>query len=202
MFLGVLVMNEDMGFWLVHSVPKFPPSLAENNLYDYPHTGQMYGQSFLCISLNTSTSADQIGLQMMYNQPYLYSVNIPDWVEKKYPNLAKAGQKKRIKNPPYYNMVTFKSLDGLSFTSFAKSKKFGKDLYADFVAPTLQLNLMVETWPNGPGKMNSSCNLPFHVLNVDALDFKSTPEVHFVTKKDHAKWAVSYSTRKTILGRI
>ena len=61
---------------------------------------------------------------------------------------------------------------------------------------------MVETWPNGPGKMNSSCDLPFHVLNVDALDFKSTPEVHFVTKKDHAKWAVSYSTRKTILGRI
>ena len=61
---------------------------------------------------------------------------------------------------------------------------------------------MVETWPNGPGKMNSSCDLPFHVLNVDALDFKTNPDVDFVTKKDHAKWAVSFRSTNTMTGKI
>ena len=40
----------------------------------------MYGQSFLCISLSTGDSAEKIGLQMLYNHPYVYSVNIPKWV--------------------------------------------------------------------------------------------------------------------------
>ena len=40
----------------------------------------MYGQSFLCISLSTRDSAEKIGLQMLYNHPYVYSVNIPKWV--------------------------------------------------------------------------------------------------------------------------
>ena len=61
---------------------------------------------------------------------------------------------------------------------------------------------MVETWPNGPGKINSSCGLPFHVLNVDALDFKTNPDVDFVTKKDHAKWAVSFRKTNIMTGKI
>ena len=139
---GVLALSESGGFWLVHSVPKYPPSLENNNVYDYPHTGQMYGQTFLCISLNTSTSADQIGLQMMYNQPYLYSTNVPKWVQQKYPNLLKAAQNKYIRKSPFHSMVSFKSFAEVTFTSFAKTDKFGKDLYADFVAPFLQTNLV------------------------------------------------------------
>ena len=142
MISGVLALNESGGYWLVHSVPKYPPTLENNSVYDYPHTGQMYGQTFLCISLNTPTSADQIGLQMMYNQPYLYSTNVPKWVEQKYPNLSKAAHKKYIRKSPFHSMVSIKSFAGLTFTSFAKTEKFGKDLYADFVAPFLQTNLV------------------------------------------------------------
>ncbi len=65
------------------------------------------------------------------------------------------------------------------------------------MAPYLQTNLMTETWPNGPGKMNSSCGRQFRVENVDELDFRSAfrPAVDFTTRHDHAKWAVS-SERK------
>ena len=91
----------------------------------------------------------------------------------------------------------FKSQKGLTFTSFAKTEKFGKDLYADYVAPSLNMNLMVETWPNGPGKMNSSCDKPWKVLNIDHLDFKADvkPLIDFKTKKDHSKWAISYEKK-------
>lgn len=50
---GVVVMTSQGGFWLVHSVPKYPPTPPDG--YSYPHSGHHYGQSMLCISL----SADQ-----------------------------------------------------------------------------------------------------------------------------------------------
>ncbi len=200
---GVLVFDKTVGYWLVHSVPKFPPEANSNDAkYDYPHTGQMYGQSFLCISLNTAATADLIGVQMLYNTPFVYSVNIPEWVGKSYPHLAAAAQGKHAKKEPYSHTISFHSTAGVAFTSFAKATHFGKDLYADLVAPGLETNLMVESWPNGPGKMNSSCNGAFKVLNVDAIDFRTKPrDIEFVTKKDHAKWAVSYTKPKSIRRR-
>ena len=54
---------------------------------------------------------------------------------------------------------------------------------------------MVESWPNGHGKMNSTCQQVFKVLNIDAIDFKSDPEVKFTTHKDHSKWALSYNSK-------
>ena len=80
----------------------------------------------------------------------------------------------------------------MDFISFAKSEKFGEDLYADLVAPNLQTDMLVETWPNGPGKLNSSCQKnTYHVLNIDSIDFKSSTDTAFTTTHDHSKWAVS-----------
>ena len=47
---GVVIGSRDKGFWLVHSVPHFPVINREQG-YVYPHTGIIYGQNFLCISL-------------------------------------------------------------------------------------------------------------------------------------------------------
>ena len=38
--------------------------------------------------------------------------------------------------------------------SFAKTTEFQEDLYAGLVAPTLQSNLLTETWNNGDIIMN------------------------------------------------
>ena len=194
---GVIVLNEKYGFWLIHSVPKYPPNL-ESKGYDYPHTGQMYGQSFLCISLLTPTTAEQIGQQMIFNSPYVYSVNVPKWASTKYPTLASAASGNHSKKGKSFNVLTFSSLGGHSFTSFAKAKHFDKDLYAELVAPTLKTNLMVESWPNGPGKMHSSCDGNYKVENVDSLDFEIKSKIKFATHKDHAKWAVAYSEQTTM----
>ena len=48
------------GFWLVHSVPRFPPTPGPNITYSFPATGFRYGQTMLCISLALS-QADLIG---------------------------------------------------------------------------------------------------------------------------------------------
>ena len=200
---GVVAFDQNEGFWLVHSVPHFPPNTENNGKYGYPHTGQRYGQSFLCISLKTDASANIIGGQLLYNHPYMYSINIPEWATKeKFPDFIQATKGKHIKKPPYFKTVQLESLKGVSFTSFAKYTLFHKDLYADFVAPFLQSNLLTETWPNGPGKMKSSCDTKFQVENIDELDFDLPGEKDdedFTTRHDHAKWAVTKD--KTSNGR-
>lgn len=75
---GVVVANEINGFWLIHSVPKFPPTLEEGR-YGYPDTGTVYGQSFLCISLNAN-QLFEVGKQLQYNEPNFYSTQIPDYL--------------------------------------------------------------------------------------------------------------------------
>lgn len=52
---GVVIAGSTGGFWLVHSVPHFPPSPSKK-WYSYPHTGRKNGQSFLCVT----TSSDHI----------------------------------------------------------------------------------------------------------------------------------------------
>ena len=191
---GAVAFDKENGFWLVHSVPHYPPNTENNGKYSYPHTGQMYGQSFLCISLDTNSNANTIGRQMLYNHPYMYSTNVPPWSETKYPDFKLATEERHIKKPPYYHVTSLQSLEKVSFISFAKYTLFNKDLYADLVAPSLRSNLLAETWPNGHGKMNSSCENRFHVENIDELDFdlpgKKNDE-DFTTTHDHAKWAVT-----------
>ncbi len=190
---GVVVFGKDTGFWLVHSVPKYPPEAATGT-YAYPHTGQHYGQSFLCISLRTKESAGSIGQQLLFNRPYVYDYNLPQFArsDANFKNLRAVAMGKHM-NKPLYHTAAFSSMKSTKFLSLAKTTNFGKDLYAVLVAPVLRSSLLVETWPNGPGKLNSSCNEgPFQVINIDSLDFPALhPEVNFTTKHDHSKWAVS-----------
>lgn len=77
---GVAVANENGGFWLVHSVPKYPPPI-ETGAYGYPKSGTVYGQSFLCISFKANEMRS-VGKQLKMNEPNFYSSQIPDSLTK------------------------------------------------------------------------------------------------------------------------
>jgi len=184
---GVVFGDAVNAVWLIHSVPHYPP--YPNQTYGYPHTGHRYGQSYMCQSVPTAT-LDSIGKQLTYNEPYLYAVNLPAWTSA-FPNLQLAAHGKHIKKAPFYSTEAWETKAGVKVTSFAKFSKFGKDLYADLVAPSLQIPLLVETWPNGRGRMSSNCSVPFVVENIAELDFPGVNGEDFTTKHDHAKWAIS-----------
>lgn len=187
---GLAVGDNESGFWLVHSVPHFPPE-AGNNFYSYPKTGKIYGQSFLCVTV-LPKDLEIIGEQLMYNEPFIYDNFIPTALESAMPNFARAAQGETKQSAPWFNAAIFMSQKSQSFTSFAKSKRFGKDLYADWVAQSLQADLLVETWNHGPGaKMQSECEKPFKVENIESLTLNQFP---FITGEDHSKWAVSSSS--------
>jgi len=45
---GDVCFDKTSGFWLVHSVPNFPPRPSDG--YSYPDSATIYGQTFLCIT--------------------------------------------------------------------------------------------------------------------------------------------------------
>ncbi|CAK9810420.1 unnamed protein product [Anthophora plagiata] len=203
---GVVMANKDRGFWLIHSVPNFPPvptagehtrlikneNISIAGKYDYPDSGTHYGQSFLCISLD-SNQFDIVGKQLMYNEIPVYGRNIPESLGEQYPVLKNATNQKQIKNPPYAHKATINSSRSFQFTSFAKDGKWGKELYADFVAPQLQSNLDVQSWLNGRGKLPSSCSRR-KIYNVKSLKFEAA-NVDYTSTRDHSKWAITVNQK-------
>uniref|UniRef100_A0A182P5R4 Mitochondrial proton/calcium exchanger protein n=1 Tax=Anopheles epiroticus TaxID=199890 RepID=A0A182P5R4_9DIPT len=183
---GVVSTDGTTGYWLIHSVPKFPPTVGTE--YSYPHTGMLYGQSFLCISLN-ATEMERVGQQLLYNEVTVYSSSVPPALAGRFPTLKRVAQMAPVDmSPPFYSQQTIRSRAGVEFVTFAKSRHFGKELYADWIAPALDVGLMVESWQHGSGNLPSECNRRHSVLNVREVSVGRTDR--FTTLKDHSKWAV------------
>ncbi|XP_073828628.1 deoxyribonuclease II [Musca autumnalis] len=184
---GVVATDGVTGLWLIHSVPKFPNTTK----YEYPSTGSHYGQSFLCVTL-PATEMEKVAEQLLFNEPNVYFHRIPNHLEDKFPTYAKVLQKDWIKTEPFNNVLNLVSLEGRIFKSFAKSSRFNQELYEDFVAPTLDTNLLVETWRNGAGNLDSNCSRSDKVYNIKRIQ-EDDFDLDFKTTQDHSKWAVSQS---------
>lgn len=116
----------------------------------------IYGQSFLCLSLDAK-QIDIVGQQLMFNEVEMYEKHLTTTLQSLYPNIDRLIRGERVANAPYWNLVDLITLEQEKFKSFAKSSKFAKELYEDWVAPMLNSNLYVETWRKGPGNFPSNC---------------------------------------------
>uniref|UniRef100_A0A0N5AHZ8 Deoxyribonuclease II n=1 Tax=Syphacia muris TaxID=451379 RepID=A0A0N5AHZ8_9BILA len=140
----VLLFDGKQGFWLVHSVPQFPPQ----NQYAYPTSGTVYGQNFLCMTFDYS-QLGKIGKQLYYNHPLPYFSQLPTHMASEYPDLAKAVASLYKSGGEKSNVEDLITVGGIQFTSFAKTHQFNADLYSTLVANHLQTGLYVETWKRG-----------------------------------------------------
>ncbi|XP_050517926.1 plancitoxin-1 isoform X3 [Diabrotica virgifera virgifera] len=183
---GLVISNAAGGYWLIHSVPKFP---EVGNSYSFPSTGVKYGQTFLCVTMNL-TNINAVGLQLQYNQPHIYLQQVLSDIKTRVPDLASAAQNVTVKSAPFYRVAQIYSKKKVAFTSFAKHRKFNQELYEDLVAPYLKQDLVVETWPNGAGRLHSNCSRVYKVNNIQKINM-SVVNVSFNTTSDHSKWAVT-----------
>lgn len=150
---GVVMSNETHGFWIIHSVPHYPPS----DTYYYPESALRFAQTCLCISFNLS-NIDNIGKQLQYNQPFIYKSKISSDLIQQLPNINAAIKNETVKVAPWYRLVTLFSTKSVQFLSFAKCSKFGKEIYKDWISVALKSNLLVESWLSGRGKLPSNCS--------------------------------------------
>ncbi|XP_030374313.1 plancitoxin-1 [Scaptodrosophila lebanonensis] len=184
---GVVATDGQTGVWLVHSVPKFP-TIPE---YSYPTSGEQYAQSFLCLTLDAA-GVEKVGEILVYNEPHFYYERNPfhHTADEQFPSLERALRHQWRTQEPYQKDIELQTLGGKEFRVFGKSPRANVELYADVVAPALDVNLFVEAWRDGAGNLPNSCSASDKVYNVEEI---SSPElsVDFKTTHDHSKWAVS-----------
>ncbi|KAK6028479.1 deoxyribonuclease II [Ostertagia ostertagi] len=185
---GVAVFTIDSGFWLVHSVPNFPPP----DKYDYPETGSKYAQSFICLSLDANYLED-ISQYMRYSQVTPYITNLPKNFEIIAPYLVDVVNRKSLgrSDTRFTTSHDFETRGHKRIKAFAKHKKFGKDLWHDFIAPYLRTPMAVETWRNGAAKdVGTQCDDGENVYDVTSV---KVLDKEYASSKDHSKWGVSMS---------
>jgi len=194
---GEVCFNGTSGFWLIHSVPRFPPKPPTN--YSFPSNEATYGQSFLCMSYPTSTF-NTIGENFLYNKPAVFASNLPSSLSKTVPNIQKVIDKDFITTTPGTNKPTLKTLAGHIFHSFAKNGKWNQSLYEDLVQPALHIDAAWETWQNGDNsnKMPSFCQPEYAWNSMNVTKVSLTSTLTWKETQDHSKWGVSTSGDKYV----
>ncbi|KAM5307469.1 deoxyribonuclease-2-alpha isoform 1-T1 [Glossophaga mutica] len=183
---GVLLLDEEGGFWLVHSIPGFPTSAA----YSWPFQAQKYGQTLLCMSFSFNQFS-KIGRQLSYTYPQVYDYRLEGVFIKKLPDLEEAVKGHHVHQEPWNSSVTLTSKAGAAFQSFAKFGKFGDDLYSGWLAEALGSNLQVQFWQHSSGILPSNCSGAQQVLDVTQIAFPGLAGPVFSTTEDHSKWCVA-----------
>ncbi|XP_020496092.2 deoxyribonuclease-2-alpha [Labrus bergylta] len=191
---GVVLLDKNQGFWLVHSTPHFPPVQQEGQFY-YPHSGLINGQNFICVTYPLDRF-QTIGEQLQINQPNVYDCDVPESLASLVPALAAVCEKKHLPGhvaphvkPVANRSVTLTSKDGTNFINFAKGASFDNDLYHSWVAPFLQSDLLVQFWIHSTGILPSDCSQGWKVLDIKVIN--PGQSFTFKASQDHSKWAVS-----------
>jgi len=195
---GVLAFDTDTktAFWLLHSWPKY----ADPGASKMPTP--LYGQTFMCISLDIAT-ASKIAAQMANHQtPQVYLPRVPKGLDKKDP-LFTLSQPFDTNPKADSDVLEYKSRGGLDFKLIAKNHKWNKDFWNDLVGPALKTNINVESWIRGkipPTLDSDGIHKTFDVSYIDLspLGFPwAWPETH-----DHAKWGISIDSDWVCVGDI
>ncbi|RCN29765.1 deoxyribonuclease II [Ancylostoma caninum] len=183
---GVAAFDADVGFWMIHSIPNFPPLRK----YDYPKSGTRFAQSILCLSLSTNALED-LGQYMRYAQVTPFLSNLPDSFKVVAPSLEDVVNKRSLSSADtvFTTIRGIETLNGKKAKGFSKHKKFGADLWYDFIAPNLKTPMAVETWRSGSGKdVGTKCGKKQNVYDVNTVTVLGKT---FLNTNDHSKWGVS-----------
>lgn len=189
---GILGWQADSAFWLVHSVPKFCDTPANVQSYAYPSTGEEYGQSMICVSLNTA-NVDAAFAQFMYTNPQVYGSQWVSALTAQMPNGNAFVNSGTVVSNAASNVMNITTVGGVEFVHFAKTVAWGKSIYGDLIGPYYGQDMVVETWqrpyeaPLLPPQVQQAV---YSVLTLSAPSYANWDGVTWKVSEDHAKWGI------------
>jgi len=194
---GVLAFDtaSKTGYWLLHSWPKFSAPGATTD------PTPMYGQTYLCMSLDLDT-AEKIAEQMMsYQEPQIYFPNIADLPETSF--IYQLSKEKNFDPPAAAGKIEVQTIGKMPFTVFAKNREWNDDFWNNWIGPELKDDIDDETWIRGPKPpvadrdgIHKTFDIKF--INLGPLGLHlAWPETH-----DHAKWGITLHEPYVCVGDI
>lgn len=205
---GVLGLAAEGGFWLSHSVPKFPDSPADSNFTGIRMGQTWHGQSFACVSLTVQGLETLATLLQIATLDIYTPHTLPLPIQATYPEVLRLATDALGPYGPVDKMTkngsgVISSRGGEQVTVFAKSSTGygGQDvrMWEDLVEPSLHSAMFVQTWPEGTAQdLPSYCgppDSPFPSLTVLRVEIPSA-RLSWMTRAlgfyhDHSKWAVT-----------
>ena len=183
---GIISFDKDSGFWLIHSTPRFPDT-SSSTYKGYPDYAKTYAQSFMCISLDTSTIND-VAHMLRWARPYVFKTRIDEVSLSAAPNINFLINGSALTDPTS-NTLKFKSKGGLSYTGYGTTINFNDDVYS-YIANTYESDVMAETWMNGINPLPSWCvpDFSYNVKNIRSVSFGG---MNWTETQDHSKWAIT-----------
>jgi hypothetical protein len=93
---GLFAVDSKGGFWLTHSVPKFP-SLSGS--YNFPDNAKHNGQTAICISIDPkdTKTIDNVAVQLLFMRPKIYGISVSDQLKNVAKHWSDLANKKWIK---------------------------------------------------------------------------------------------------------
>ena len=183
---GVVSYDSEGGYWLIHSVPEFPP--LSHHRYSYPATALSNAHMHFCISMDKDT-IDKVGKQLRYIKPFIYDESASDLTWMQAPNDSLDDK----------HVEQMSSMFGQQLLHFAKSARFDGDIYDNWVATYLERDFFVQSGKKTPGQLPSKCGKGVKVLNIEKVKLG---EVEFPSKKDHSKWAITPTSLYVCIGDV
>lgn len=189
---GILGWQANSAFWLVHSVPKFCDTPANVQSYAYPSTGEEYGQSMICVSLNTA-NVDNAFAQFMYTNPQVYGSQWVSSMTSQMPNGNAFVNSGTVDTNAASNVINISTVGGVEFMHFAKTVAWGKSIYGDLIGPYYGQAMVVETWqrpyeaPLQPPQVGEAV---YSVRTLAAPSYANWDGVTWKESEDHAKWGI------------
>ena len=183
---GVLAFDTKTrtGYWLLHSWPKFAD--PEGKVDPTP----MYGQTYLCLTLDLDTIEQLAGLMISHQQPQTYYTNTADLDQSS--SLYELAQPLQANDPAEHKVLELKTAGGMPFKVIAKNRAWNQDFWNGLVGPSLAEDMNVETWIRGPiapvadtDGIHKTYDIKY--INLGPLGIHMAwPETH-----DHAKWGIT-----------
>jgi deoxyribonuclease-2 len=184
---GALVYDKDGGYFLSHSLPRFPAIIKEEISDDFPDNAGIFAQSWLCVSIS-KTEAIKIANELTITNPQVY-INVDEDMVDSPPNeiITKLIKNRGDPKLPKEHQVSIESKGKIKFDIFSKSKE-KNDLQWDYIVPSFYSDSFYsETWTK-PERLPNVCDQKYQVLNVLTLKFG---KFEFAYDNEHSKWSVA-----------
>ncbi|CAN8002320.1 unnamed protein product [Ixodes hexagonus] len=201
---GVVMFDETVGIWLLHSAPRFVENLHGGN-YTFPENARENAQIFLCVTLPT-TQLNHIGRQLRMQYANVYDKGSPAQMRTRYPQMDLLFKDSFIRGRTMkLSILNVASLRGKRFLSVAKRSTLEVDIYSSVLTGQVKNDLVVQSWRNGAGaKLPNDCSSNYTVTDVDSvkLTLDQGRSITFNTSEDHSKWAIAVDKSTFCVGSM